>query len=313
MGIRRSAVLGMLAASPVFARSAIAQSLVTVRVASAPNIDLIALLWALESGMFRTSGLDISVQFVNSGAAGAVAVAGGAVELAHANLVSWMTGRSKGISFMMVAPAGIYDVDVPDVAMIVAKDSPIKTGADMNGKTCAVSALNDLGELGTKAWIDANGGDSKTVHFIEIPTSAIGNAVATGRADAGTVSTPSLSRALATGQVRSGALVDTAIAPRFMESAYVGLDNFVTRNRTAAATFRRIIDSAGAYANGHFAEMVPVIAKYLKTDPAVVAAQPQTKVGTSLDLRLIQPLVKDCIRYGILPQGFDVNAMIDQG
>ena len=56
-------------------------------------------------------------------------------------------------------------------AAIVRKDSPIKTGRDLNGKTFAVPALMDLNQIAAMAWIDQTGGDSRTVKIVEIPAS----------------------------------------------------------------------------------------------------------------------------------------------
>jgi NitT/TauT family transport system substrate-binding protein len=307
----RFAFLTALAAPIVVQTRAASQPMTTIRLGSAPNDDLIAALWAIENGAFRRAGIDVVLQMANSGAAVAAAVAGNGVEIGHANLVSWITGRMRGLPFVLIAPAGIYSADALTVGMIVAKDSPIKSAADCNGKSVGVSGLNDLAELGTRSWVDRNGGDAKTLRFLEIPTSAIGDAVASGRVDAGTVSSPSITRALAGGKVRLLAAPDSAIASRFLESAYVGTADYVARNRAAITAFRRIINEAGAYANDHRSQMLPIITKYIGVDPKVLAAEPQQLVGTSLDLRIIQPLIKAAVTYGVIPSSFDVVTMID--
>jgi len=40
--------------------------------------------------------------------------------------------------------------------------------ADLNGKTIGVNGLRDLQQLCAMSWVDKHGGDSKTLHFIEV-------------------------------------------------------------------------------------------------------------------------------------------------
>ena len=59
--MKRTAFLAGTAALPL---AASAQSLTQITVASAPNDDLIGVLWGIESGAFRKAGLDVSLQKV---------------------------------------------------------------------------------------------------------------------------------------------------------------------------------------------------------------------------------------------------------
>jgi NitT/TauT family transport system substrate-binding protein len=138
----------------------------TIRIASAPDEDIVGALWGVESGAFRKVGLDVQVSRANSGSAVAAAVAGGSLDIGKSSLVSLMAARNRGLPFLLVAPSGIYTAENPVVGMIVAKNAPYKTGKDMNGKTLGVQALNDLNGLAMDTWIDKNGGDSSTVKFV---------------------------------------------------------------------------------------------------------------------------------------------------
>lgn len=303
---------GFLAsAAALLPAAARAQALTQITVASAPNDDLIALLWGIESGAFRKAGLDIVIQKASSGSAVAAAVAGGAVDIGKSSLVSVLAGRSKGFPYVLVAPAGIYSGDSPTSGIVIAPGSTLKTGKDCNGKIMGVGALNDLTALGTMAWVDATGGDSKTLRYVEIPASAIAAAVEAGRIDAGTMPNPQFGLAIASGKVRLLANANTAIAPRFLQAAFFSTTGYVAKNKALVATFRRIIDESGAYANAHRDQMVPVISKFTGVEPAAILAQPQQVVATSLDIRLIQPLADVAMKYNVVLPGFDVRTMLD--
>jgi NitT/TauT family transport system substrate-binding protein len=300
------ATIGLALAGP-----AQAQSLTVVRVASAPDEDIVAGLWGVESGEFRRLGLDVQISRANSGSAVAAAVSGGSLDIGKSSLVSLMAARNRGLPFVLVAPSGIYTAENPVVALIVAPNTPYRTGKDLNGKTLGVQSLNDLNSLAMRAWIDKNGGDSSTVKFLEIPGSAIPDAVASGRIDGANLGSPILDEAVASGKCRVLGRSFSAIAPRFMQACYFASTDYVAKNRDVVAKFRRVIAEAGAYANDHHEQMAPIIAKFTGIDAKVIAAQPKQVVGTVIDLKLIQPLVDLAARYKAIPAGFEARAMVD--
>ena len=311
--MQRSVFLASAGAGMVAPALALGQSLTTVRVASSPNDDVIAIPLGIENGAFRKAGLDVELTKANSGSAVAVAVAGGAIEIGKSSLLSVLAARAKNLPFVLVAPSGIYRAETPTAGLIVAVNSEIKTGKDMNGKTVGVSGLNDLTSLATQAWVDQNGGDSKTLKFLEIPVSAIGESVFAGRIDAGCLPNPSMAKAVATGKARLLAPAVSAIARRFTQAAFFAMADYVAKNRATVAAFRRVVEEGSAYANSHHAEMIPILAKFTGIDEKVIAAEPQQIVGTTLDVRLIQPLVDTAAKYGAIPGSFDARQMIDPG
>jgi NitT/TauT family transport system substrate-binding protein len=309
--MKRSAfVVGSTTALALRPRRSSAQTLTPVVVASAPNDDLIGTLWGIETGAFRKVGLDVSLQKSNNGTAVAAAVAGGAVDIGKSSLNSLFAGRAKGFNFILVAPAGIYTADGPTSGLIALPDSPIKTGKDCTGKIMGVGALNDLTALGTMCWVDGTGGDSRTLRFVELPSSAMAAAVIAGRVDAGIVVDPQLGEALAGGKVRLVAYCNNWIAHRFLQAGYFATADYIAKNRQTVDAFRRVVNDAGAYANAHRDQMVPVIAKFTGVEPQAILAQPQQIVATSLDVKLIQPLVDAAVKYKAVPAGFDTRALV---
>ncbi len=294
--------------APAIARG---QALVSIHVASAPDEDVIGALWGIEGGGFRRAGLDVQIQRANSGAAVAAAVAGGSLEVGKSSLISLLAARNRGLPFVLIAPSGIYTAENPVVALVVAKNATYKSGKDLNGKILGVPALNDLNAIAMQAWIDKNGGDSASAKFLELITSAIPDAIASGRVDAGNIGAPTLDVALADGKIRILGRSFTAIAPRFMQACYFASTDYITKNRDVVNRFRRVIAESGAYANDHHEQMAPVIAKFTGMEAKVIAAQPKQLVGTVIDLKLIQPLVDAAKKYKAIPATFETSAMID--
>lgn len=308
--MQRSAFLASGAALTLCARVVAAQPLTSIRIASAPDEDVVGALWGVESGAFRKAGLDVTVQKANSGAAVAAAVVGGSIDIGKSSLVSLITAHVKGLPFVLVAPAGVYDINAPTVGMVVGKDSTAKTAADLNGKILSASSLGDQNSIAMQGWIDQHGGDSKTVKFVELPSAAAPDALAAGRVDAATLGNPILTEALGSGKCRLFAHPFDAIAPHFIFAAYFCTADFAEKNRETVLRFRRTLLQSAAYADKHPSETVGVVAKFTGISPGVIASMTRTLAGTSLDPKLVQPLIDIAARYKAIPAPFEARTLI---
>jgi NitT/TauT family transport system substrate-binding protein len=309
---RRTALAagGALLAMPVLAYG---QSLASITVAGVPEESATPALWARQAGLFRRAGLDVSIEPQNSGSAIAAGVAGGSYAIGKSSLVSLIIAHAKSIPFVLVAGGGLYDSKNPNFGLVVKADSPIKTAAELNGKSVAVSALNDLYTIGTKAWMDKNGGDSSTIKLLELPISAVGDAIAAGRVDAGGLIDPELQTAIDAGKVKWLARDFDAIAPRFMYTGWFTTNDYLAKNRSTVDGFVRAIGEASTFVNAHPADTVDVLAKFSAMDPARIAKMHRISYATSLDPRLVQPMIDACAKYKVIPAAFDARDMIATG
>ena len=300
-----------LAVSGKAAQSQSPPPAVAVRLASAPDEDVTPALYAQEKGLFRRAGLDVHITRSNSGAAVAAAVAGGAVDIGKSSLIALISARARGIPFHLIAPAGEYNTDAPVVGMIVRSDGAIRSARDLNGKTVSVPALKDLFAVATMGWIDAHGGDSSSVRFIELPASAVPQAIAEGRVDAASIANPILGEALDAGKVRLLGRSFDAIAPHFLFACWFCSADYSAKNRDTVDRFVRVIQEAAMYANAHHAEMVDIIARFTLLDPKIVARLTRTTHGVAIDPRQIQPLIDAAVKYKVIPASFDARDMVD--
>lgn len=298
---------GMLAAA--MTRPAHAQSLVTLRCSSAPDDDVSPFLYARDSGLFRRAGLEVTIDRANSGAAVAAAVAGGSIDIGKSSIVSLIAAHQRGLPFVLVAAAGVYDGDHPDVAMLVAKDTTLRTPRDLIGKVIAVPALGDLYTIANAAFIDAAGAAWKEIKYVEMPSSSSPEAIAGHRVDAATLATPALSVALAAGKVRVFGHPFSAISKRFLRAAWFTTKDYATKNADVVQRFRRALEQAGATVNAHPAESVAAIAAFTGQDPQVIAHMPRALAGTTLDKKLVQPTIDAAFRYGAITASFDATEL----
>ncbi len=266
--------------------------------------------------MFERNGIDASIVAMNSGAATIAAILGGSLEFGNVSMLNLVAAHARNLPVLIEYAAVIYSADVRDsIAIVVAKDSPIRSGRDMAGKTLSVPALGDTFTIAGSTWIDKTGGDSKTVKFLELKNTAAADAIAAGRVDAAILSQPTLKNALAGGKCRIVADPFAAIAPSFVSTVYACSAEFASKNAADVARFRKTLGEASAYVNGHVPEMLPMLAKFTGVDLAVLANLPFSRMGSSATLKdayaTIQPLIDAAAKYKVIPHPYDAKELLD--
>lgn len=306
---RRDAIAGA-AALLAFPAAAGAQGLTTIKAAGVPEDSVTPVLWAEQSGLFRKNGLNVEITPQRSGSAIASGVAGGAYNIAKSSIVPLITAHSKGIPFVLVAPGGMHSVKNEVVDFVVKPDSTLRPGRDLNGATIAVSSLNDLYTVSIKAWVDKAGGDSSTLKFVEIPIPAVAAAVEAGRVAGGGLIDPILQAALDAKKVKSIGHPFDAIAPEFLYTAWFTTKSYAAANPAAVKAFASSIREAAGYCNAHPAASVDALAKFTAVPASEIARLHRVTLGTTLDPKLVQPMIDACAKYKVIPSAFNAADFI---
>jgi NitT/TauT family transport system substrate-binding protein len=307
--VRRAPFLISLASSAVAVRAG-AQTPPSVTLATLINDTATAALYAAHAGLFTKAGLNVQMQVLSAGAAAQAAVAGGAAQFGLSSLVGVITAHVKGVPFTLVAPAGVATSDVAYSQFVVRTDSPIKTAHDLNGKTIGAAGLKDLDAVAIMNWVDQNGGDSKSLKFVEMPAPIALAAIEDGRIDGADLNTPTLTRGLEGGKVRTLAQIFDAIAPRFENTAWFTTTDYANANRDVVQRFARAMAESNAYCNAHHAETVALVADNAKIDEKVVARMARITFGDYLRPADLQPLINVTAKYGVIPKAFDARELI---
>jgi NitT/TauT family transport system substrate-binding protein len=294
----------------VFPRRARADAPLTIRVATTPDDASMAVVYAERTGRFRATGLDVEISQQSSGAAIAAGIIGGAYDVGKSSLTSVLSAHLRNIPFTFIAPGGVSDVRVPYGHLIVANDSGITSAKDLNGKTLSVAALGSLDPVTISAWIDANGGDAKTVKFVEIPQTESGAAVAAHRIAAALIIHPQVDEALAAGNVHVLGDPYGALAPLYLISGWFATSDWVRAHPDAAQKFARVVEDTASYANAHHADTAPVLADFSKIPLPVISKMTRAVLGTSLTPALIQPVIDASVKYGALARTFSAAEII---
>jgi NitT/TauT family transport system substrate-binding protein len=268
-----------------------------------------AALYAKDQGFFTQAGLDADIQFARSGAAVVEAMVSGAGDFGSSAVSSIAQARARGLPVIIVAAGGLMTGKV-DGALVVLNDSPIQKAADLNGKTVAVTGLQSFQQYSTQYWIDKNGGDSKTVKFIEVGFSDVNQAVESKRVDAASLFEPLITLALGSAKIKLLANTATAVGPRWLNSVWFTTDSYVQKNPDATRRFVAAIRQAAVWANAHPQETNAILVKYLKLDPDLANRMTHDLQGTELTPALVQPSLDVMVRYDALPKTMTVDQLI---
>ena len=266
-------------------------------------------VYAQGAGFFKKYGLDAHVSSLNGGGAIVAAVAGGALEFGFGNIITVTAAIERGIPVIALTPAIMFDDrERGDVELVKVRGSQMKTGADLAGKTIAVTTLNGTLQLAASAWIDKTGGDSKGVHFLELPNSGMVAALQSGRIDAAMLGEPITTQRKADIEVLAN--VFAAIAPRWTEGFYVSSKAWVTANPDAARRFVQAMVEAARWANTHRPESAALLAPLEGVDLATFMAMARSKQGDVMNAQLLQPPIDVAYKYGQLKTPYDAKQFV---
>ena len=272
--------------------------------------DAVPILWAQKAGMFAKAGIDLNLGRLPTGAAVTAAVAGGSLNIGKSTFFAVVAAFAHGVPIVVIAPAVIYDSRFPNSALVVPKDSPIHTVADLDGKIIAVNNLSEPTRPATELWLEKNGIAKDVVKFAEVPMSAMPAALDAHRTDIAFLTSPVFDEALATGKYRILEPVLNEIAPRWWFSAIIAARDWAQSNRDAVRRIASVVEASAAYTNAHHGELSAQIADLVGATPASIASMIWPQGGTAIVPAEMQPVIDLSVKAGFIPTGFDARDMI---
>lgn len=279
-----------------------AQSTTTIKVALIPIEPAAAIYYAKENGFFAKVGLDVEIDQNPSTPALASAVLAGTYDIAYATVPTLATAHSKGLPFVLLAP-GISDSATHfGGAIMVGMNSTAKTGKDLNGKTLGTAGLNTIAEYLPRAWIDKTGGDSSTVKFVEMPFPVTPEAIAAGRVDGAYLAEPfvTITEKKQLGKILT--LGDDSISTgEYLATGWFATSQWARAHADVVARFQKAMSEAAVWANANHDKVVPILAKDLHADPALVGQARRPYFPVRLIASQVQPWIDITAKYAKFP------------
>jgi len=294
-----STLLGVLLAALPLAAQADGPA---INVGAMPIAGAAQVFYAQEQGFFKAAGLDVNLIVLPNGAAIVAASTSGSVDIGFGSPSPLILAHLKGLPVRFITYASLYTGPPVTSALMAARNSAVRTGADLNGQPVAVNGLHDIGQFEVQAWVDRNGGNSETVQFVEMPYGTMMDALSRGRVAAASETEPWVS--MATDGARVIGNLNDIVAPRYALAGWFATNSWLAANPQLAARFIAVMQQTARWANTHPKEAGALLQRYTKVtaDVAVVVLkQLQFDDTGRADPKYLQPVVDMIAKYGKTP------------
>lgn len=303
MQTTRRGAIGLMAAAvgaPAIARAQSAPT--TLRVGSQPAEFTADLIYAINQGFFAKQGITIELQMMANGAATSAALLGGSLDVGLTDPLTVAEAHVNGVDLVFIAPGAGFATPWP-LAFATHPDLKIKDAKDFNGRTIGINALRNAPAVMSYYWLDHNGGDSRSVKWVEVPFPAGVAAIQAKRIDGELFGEPFVS------QARNAGLAITLMerntsAPLWMVNGWIARRSWANANVDVVRRFSAAIVAANRWANAHVAETVPIVAQFTKLPEATIKGMIPHPWIESLRADIVQPVLDTCASYGVLTHTF---------
>lgn len=285
----------------------------TVRVAIIPSTDMAPLWVAKTQGYFTEQGIE--VEFVTKGGGGDVitSLLGGDVDFAFASYPLLVQAQQKGRGATNIKVVADASAAKPDTtAVVVAKNSPLRSPADLQGKKIAVTSTGSMADLAVLAGMKAAKAETAGIQWQQMKFPDMLPKLGTGEIDAAFLVEPFLSIAQAqlgvwtVFQPMTGRLEGIAL------NGYAALEKTTQQYPKTVAAFQRGVEKAhreAATRSGDDAVRQALIQNAnVKPEIGPVLHLPDYPITTDVTrLQRVPDLLKE---FGLIAEPFDIKPMV---
>ncbi|MFD1211959.1 ABC transporter substrate-binding protein [Arthrobacter sp. GCM10027362] len=286
-------------------------NLTRISVGVIPIVDT-APIWLGDSkGFFKEEGLDLDIQTATGGAAIVPGVVSGSFDFAFSNLISVMVAKDKGLDLKFVANGASTTGDKKkDIgAVVVPADSPIKSPKDLAGKKVSVNNLSNIGDTTISSVVEADGGDPKSVKFVEVAFPDAPAALENKQVDAAWILEPFLSSAL-----EKGARVITYnfadFNPELDIAGYFTTGDTVANDPELVKKFTTAMNKSLEYAQDNPQEVRDIVGTYTKIDQATRDKMTLPRYRPDFNRDAANKLGEAAAKYGTLSKAPNLDELL---
>jgi NitT/TauT family transport system substrate-binding protein len=195
----------------------------------------------------------------------------GQINITLGDGIGTLTAAANGVPIAIIGVATISPTDPKlDPTAVITAGGGTKA-ADLAGNKVAVTQLGGAAELVTKAAIDAQGGDSSKVTFVELNPAQISPAVKAGRVAAGLVQEPFATMAEQQG-LHVLARPQSEAEPGLPATLWVTSQKYAKQHPDVIAKFTDAVRKAAKEANGDPAVARKVAATFTDSSAKTLAS-----------------------------------------
>lgn len=309
---RRAVVAGALGAVAATSLGRAAEN-ERIRVNIIPVTDVAPLFVALRRGFFDEAKIAIDTSPSVGGAAGVPGLLGGSYDIVYSNVVSTLLAAQNKLPIEVVAPGTAFATSKDETpGIIVRRESAIKTGRDLEGKTVAVNTRNNGPWLYFRAWIELTGGNPDKVTFREVPFPQMDDALRLRQVDAIFAISPYVTIAASQPENELIAHPYTAVQPGYNGGQYIATKAFVEANKERLDRFAKALRRGIEWynANRDSTELRQIIGSYTKLDQSMLQRMPLSPAPRRVDPKQMEQTMTLMIKHHILRAPLEIASLI---
>jgi NitT/TauT family transport system substrate-binding protein len=265
---------------------------------------------AQDKGFFKQEGLNVKTVVLPTTNAATTGLLSHTLDFSTENYVG-MFAQEKAVPGLNLRIVADNDQATPNLyALMVAKNSPITSLADLKGKKVSFPAKGfNYGSMATNIQLQPYHLSNDNFTTVALPFSAAPQAVATGTIDAAFTTEPFITIMESSGARQ---LVDLLSGPLagFPVACWGTTASFVAKNPKTVAAFQRAMAKAVRLAATDTPLVRQELPKFITTmKPQMASVITLPAFNSTLTLARMQRVADVMIRLGALPANFDVKSM----
>jgi NitT/TauT family transport system substrate-binding protein len=283
----------------------------TIKVGDVEGSPAAFLTFGVQKGFFTEHGLNVQVVAQQGGAAIVPGLVAGDLQIGGSNVVSIFLARSRNLPVKIIAPGTSVGADPAKdfSAVVVAGDSPIRSGRDLAGKTIGVNTLKNVNDVVIKSYLEAQGADAASVKFTEMPFPAMLPAITQHRIDAALVIEPFASTAQKQGaRVLFRPYVEAK--PNLAIGTYSATEKYIQQNPQVVKSFQEGLAQTATYVAEHPDEFRTALTTIAKVAPDLATKVNLPVWRSQVDMPSLEFFADRMVRYGLVTTKPDVAAAV---
>jgi NitT/TauT family transport system substrate-binding protein len=278
-------------------------------VAMVPADDTAGWYIAQQEGLFAKQGLHIKIIPTVSSETAISGQLAGKYDVTDGNYVSYIQAEVQQHAQLEIFAAGsIMQPGCQEV--LVLPRSPIRSVADLRGKTIGVNVLNNIGTLMVSALLRDNGMSVSEVHFKAIPFPDMTAALRDHEVDAAWLPEPFITGAEEQIGAEPLADLDSGATQSLPISGYVVTRAWAQKYPRTLAALERALVQAQRIADTDPIAVQKAMTAYSGVSPTAAAVMAEPDFPLDTDTVLIQRIADLMQQFGLLQQHFSVDQMI---
>lgn len=280
-----------------------------VRVSVLPIAPMAPFYAALQEGYFTAEGLAVTTEASQQG--GSVGIPGlvaGAYDVAFSNTPTNLLAIQQGIDLRMIAVGSTQPTELPDLSALLArKGEGLHGGKDLEGKSIAVNARNNVQWLFVRAWVKATGGDPDKVTYREVALPQMLDALKAKQVDAVLLIDPFLTVGSRDPAVEVIGWPFHTVMPGVQVAHYVVMAETATRRPELVRKFLRGLKKGDDWVDANVGKepFFKLVTSFTKIDPAIVASMPFTTAPFAVDPKSLRKIAELMRENGLLSAPLD--------